>query len=368
MFKKELLIAHTRVNPFFVSVVLVLLMFSVPIEGHNHHHHDDEAGHSHNDHSNEVRDLQQRGSFVLGDRVYASQQEFIDSGARCGTKDLSKDEKEINELTLRDWVANNKASGNGFNLRATTEISTFFHIITNGAKGNKTDDVLEEQLNVLNIGFEGTGFTFVLDNVTRTDKAAWRNIDYGDANSEKMKDQLHQGGPETLNVYLTSLKNGLLGWATFPSGYIGDPTLDGVVIATETIPGGSLSPFDEGLTLVHEVGHWMGLYHTFQPSELGCNGSGDDIFDTPAQLTSTGGCPTGKDTCPLRRGKDPIHNYMDYSDDDCYEEFTQGQVKRMQAAWGAYRSGETSPLRCPDYRTQFSCRRNYCFWSQGECY
>jgi Pregnancy-associated plasma protein-A len=79
----------------------------------------------------------------------------------------------------------------------------------------------------------------------------------------------------------------------------------------------------------------MGLYHTFE--QYDCNSDGDFVFDPPPQKTKSYGCPTGKDTC-RRRGKDPIHNFMDYSDDGCLEEFTRSQIKRMKAAWNAFRS------------------------------
>ena len=52
----------------------------------------------------------------------------------------------------------------------------------------------------------------------------------------------------------------------------------------------------------------------------------------------TAGCPVGKDTCP-EPGYDPIHNYMDYSYDRCYTEFTQGQSDRMQKQWLHWRLG-----------------------------
>lgn len=78
-----------------------------------------------------------------------------------------------------------------------------------------------------------------------------------------------------------------------------------------------------GATTTHEIGHWFNLYHTFQGQS--CSGSGDLIADTPLQSAPTDGCPVGIDTCPSAAGVDPIHNYMDYSSDACYEEFTAGQ-------------------------------------------
>jgi hypothetical protein len=91
---------------------------------------------------------------------------------------------------------------------------------------------------------------------------------------------------------------------------------------------------DEGDALTHEAGHWLNLEHTFFGQ---CNKNGDFVDDTPPQKFATSGCPEGKNTCPAP-GLDPIHNYMDYSDDSCITEFTPGQVQRMLDSWLFWRA------------------------------
>jgi hypothetical protein len=217
-------------------------------------------------------------------------------------------------------------------------------VITDGSVGNLTDAQIGNQITVMNLefaGFEGgfnTGFSFRLAGITRTDNGAWFNAGIGGTNEHTMKQTLHQGGNNALNLYSTTA-GAYLGWAFLPdiTTKPGQAYLDGIVFDWETVLGASSTyagRYDLGKTVTHETGHWLNLEHTFFG---GCNAKGDFVDDTPAQRNPSSGCPIGNDTCPAP-GLDPIHNYMDYSYDSCYSEFTAGQTQRMRDAWLFYRA------------------------------
>jgi hypothetical protein len=230
--------------------------------------------------------------------------------------------------------------GRGARFRVTVPV--YVHVVSpDGVVGNVSDRIINDQITVLNATFAGqeggynTGFRFSLAGVTRTVNADWY---YASISGERpMKRALHEGGANALNMYLTTA-GPYLGWAYLPDIVNkGNSYLDGVVIDWESLRGASdtyAGRYDQGETATHEVGHWLNLEHTFYG---GCNAHGDYVEDTPPELTPTSGCPAGKDTCS-EPGIDPIHNYMDYSYDQCYTEFTQGQTLRMQDAWLFYRA------------------------------
>ena len=138
-----------------------------------------------------------------------------------------------------------------------------------------------------------------------------------------------------MNVYFcTPTPDSLLGWAHYPWDYAENDYRHGLVIRNTTLPGGD-APFDLGLTVVHEAGHYLGLFHTF---EGGCGSPGDQVDDTPYEASAASGCPVGRDTCPSDPGNDPITNYMDYTDDTCYDQFTPGQGARINAMLAQFRS------------------------------
>ncbi|KAL8760628.1 MAG: hypothetical protein Q9184_003188 [Pyrenodesmia sp. 2 TL-2023] len=120
-----------------------------------------------------------------------------------------------------------------------------------------------------------------------------------------------------------------------PATYIND----GCNVLLASMPGGGMYQYDQGKTAVHEVGHWFGLLHTFEGMSCSSANRGDFVDDTPQESTPTDGCPTGKDSCPGSAGVDPIGNFMDYSTDACYFEFSHMQQQRIRDLYKLMRMG-----------------------------
>jgi hypothetical protein len=169
-----------------------------------------------------------------------------------------------------------------------------------------------------------------------TNSAAWWRMSPGSVAEANAKASLRQGTGDDLNLYVANPSGGLLGWATFPWDYAADPLDDGVVVLYSSLPGGGAAPYNLGDTAVHEIGHWMGLYHTFEGH---CTIIGDYVLDTSTERYAAYGCPVGRNTCTAQAGNDPIENFMDYTDDACMTSFTGGQNARIDAIYSAYRLG-----------------------------
>ena len=220
---------------------------------------------------------------------------------------------------------------------AGASVPVYVHVMAAAdGTGDVTNAQIADQITVLNQTYAGaessaaaqTGFTFTLAGVDRFFNNTWHR----DGSSSKYRKATRQGGKNALNMWLVDFN--YLGIATFPWDYKKAPGVDGVRVHFDSLPGGGIANYNLGETATHEVGHWLGLYHTFQG---GCTSVNDEVGDTPAQSSATNGCPEGRDSCSLP-GLDPIHNYMDYSYDTCYTQFTGGQSSRMSQMWAAYRA------------------------------
>ncbi|KYK56246.1 hypothetical protein DCS_08216 [Drechmeria coniospora] len=165
---------------------------------------------------------------------------------------------------------------------------------------------------------------------------------------------LYKGGSETLNVYVVESIDAdrppVAGRTILPGRSNGNR--DGVTIVAATVPNANIypcrtgytCPYHQGRKLVHEVGHWLGLLHTFQGGD--CEGEGDFVDDTPAQLEPPpdGMCRTRQDSCPKQIGMDPENNFMDNLTDECATQFTPGQIARMHDMWNTYRGPDSQTL------------------------
>ncbi len=277
--------------------------------------------------------------FTFRGKTFANQKAFIDSGARCSTRHVPDFEQMLLDASLNQWAAERAAAGKPVQERpvGSVDVPVYFHVINNGsgiANGDIPQSQVTAQMQVLNDAYANTPFKFTLVATNRVTNSSWYTAGPGTTAESQMKSTLRQGGADTLNIYSNNMGGGLLGWATFPSDYASSPSMDGVVILFSSVPGGTAAPYNLGDTATHEVGHWMGLYHTFQG---GCRALGDRVSDTPSEGSAAFGCPVGRDTCS-GAGVDPITNFMDYTDDSCMDSFSAGQSRRADKQHQKYRT------------------------------
>jgi len=217
------------------------------------------------------------------------------------------------EILNEDFLAITGTNGaNG------TDVAIEFYLATRDPQGNPTN-----------------GITYSTNNTWFNDGGSYWNTLAWDTNVYA-------------NIY-TNTAGGNLGYVPdLPQGGIAGSNADRVVCLWNAFgrnaPIGP--PYNQGRTVTHEVGHYLGLYHTFSGgcgSATACYTSGDRVCDTNPESGSRFGCPGGQTSCG---STDPIHNYMDYTDDLCMEEFTPEQARRIRCSLEHYRSNLYLPALC----------------------
>jgi hypothetical protein len=243
-------------------------------------------------------------------------------------------------------------------------IPVVVHVIASASgTGNLTDTMVQSQIQVLNEDFRalaGTSGAGGVDSkieffLATTDpngqptngiRRYSNNTWFADAGS--YWNSIAWNPQRYLNIYTNNAGGGgTLGYVpSLPqAGGIAGTAADRVVILYSAFgkPAVGGAPYNLGRTCTHEVGHYLGLFHTFDNgcgSASACYTSGDRICDTNPESQPRFGCPTTATSCG---SPDPVRNYMDYTDDSCMTGFTAEQVRRMRCTLVSYRSQLAQP-------------------------
>ncbi len=286
-----------------------------------------------------------QGLRFIDSETYLRSNFFREQGMRCGTKSPLPD---VADLIMAKSVAEctktlTSIQPEYWPLSITYVMPVWFHVIyRSDGTGYVSDASIHAQLQVLNedygalagsMGADGynTRIQFELAGISRTENDAW----FDDDDQDAYKLALNEDPSRYINVYTTSA-GGYLGYAYFPQDAAGQ-WWDGIVLLHEAVGGryNGFGAYNQGRTLVHEMGHYLSLYHTFEGYGA-CENSyigGDLIVDTPAEGDDHYGC-LQTTTCS---SPDPIHNYMNYTDDSCMYQFSAEQANRTVCSLVNYR-------------------------------
>ena len=315
------------------------------------------------------------GTVVVGDHTYPSQQAYFESaewqasGGRCGTATIDPADVPA-ALAATDCSTSATHINQAYLDGKTYVIQVVMHVVSNSqGAGNVSDAQVKSQIQILNEDYQAlpnshgapgnnASIKFVLARfdpqghpTTGIDRVT--NDTYfseGDSGTSAMKTALHWDSSKYLNLYSNDLDGqGLLGYATFPwdrAKNTSNASVDGVVLAYQSVGNNSsFKPYDLGASATHEIGHWLGLFHTFQSGCGTANApytSGDLLADTTRESTANYHCAVIADGCNDNKNA-PIENYMDYSEDACMTTFTNEQINRMRCGINNYRTVNTEP-------------------------
>ena len=266
---------------------------------------------------------------------------------------------------MKDFIYNPSPRKNVFSKQSSAAntvvtIPVVFHILYKNTNQNISEAQIQTQLDVINRDFRklNTDFNSVVPNAFKP-FAADIEINFCKATiapngaittgiTKKLvpdtfvfEEEYSTSSGQTpwdtskyLNVWVGSFtdinKTGIIGFAIPPSIPIQDN--DGIIISYKAFgtTGTAVTPHRKGRTVTHEIGHYLGLLHTW--GDGGC-GNGDGVADTPATFKNYAGCPTFPSNlyaCVATTNGSMFMNYMDYVDDACMAFFTLGQKEVMR--------------------------------------
>lgn len=253
-------------------------------------------------------------------------------GEAYGVQSNITDEQILSQIEVLNEDFRKQLGSRGFNnsaVGADTEIE--FCLATRDPAGNLTNGIVR-------VPYSGSSNFQLAQDIAMKDLSRWPTNRY-------------------MNIWVVkSIQSGILGYAYLPETLVGDPNrarIDGLVIGARYFGSRDKQPVNQnffldntfayGRTATHEIGHYLNLLHTW--GDGGCE-IDDQVDDTPLCSGQYFGCPPNP-ARPNQCGFDRmVENYMDYSDDVCFNIFTQGQKTRMRAAMQFYnfRSSLVSPL------------------------
>eukprot|EP00548_Thalassiothrix_antarctica_P015011 CAMPEP_0194176102 /NCGR_PEP_ID=MMETSP0154-20130528/10083_1 /TAXON_ID=1049557 /ORGANISM="Thalassiothrix antarctica, Strain L6-D1" /LENGTH=870 /DNA_ID=CAMNT_0038890169 /DNA_START=186 /DNA_END=2795 /DNA_ORIENTATION=+ len=276
--------------------------------------------------------------------------EFIDDDEDDDVEPLSPMEAHLDELRMGKLYDRISISRQGF-IPDRVEIEIIFHIIEDeNRRGDAaqlwTPSAIEDEVDAINADYEITPFRFKVKRINRVRNNNWNQV--SSTNDDRVEDISHalrEGGGDVLNIFVVDglCDGGLGGFAQYPYEQGWFPEGQYSYKDRVFICAGVLSSSDQRSTTTHEIGHWMGLRHTFHGDSCDSNNRENDyVDDTPQHLRNTDRdhCIDHNngdrvDTCGNRAGSDPVTNFMNYS--PCRNEFTPGQRDRMVYQFHEYR-------------------------------
>eukprot|EP00547_Thalassionema_nitzschioides_P014090 CAMPEP_0194244646 /NCGR_PEP_ID=MMETSP0158-20130606/11666_1 /TAXON_ID=33649 /ORGANISM="Thalassionema nitzschioides, Strain L26-B" /LENGTH=846 /DNA_ID=CAMNT_0038980195 /DNA_START=88 /DNA_END=2625 /DNA_ORIENTATION=+ len=346
-------------------VVLPVILFcqiAEVVQSHSHHHHH----HSHNNH--DAHHHHRKTQVIhLGDDDEENNNELYEHhhvhdddsselfGCNMDDHGLSEEDEHLDVLRMaklqtsvqkqqQQQTPNARSGSNSNNNKFSLppidsiDIDVYAHVLTRQSNSDVTYRILQEEINnLVNVDFQDTPFEFHFKGVDYTSHSRWNDIDGSDDDdTDDATAALRIGGGDVLNLFLAEglCDANLGGFAQYPyeQGWFPPNQYshkDRVYLCPSVLLGDSR-------TVTHEIGHWLGLRHTFNGNSCSSNNEGDFVDDTPQHLNSRTDCDDSDvDTCTNQPGDDPIFNFMSYS--RCRFDFTAGQIERMVYQFHEYR-------------------------------